>query len=53
MLESNDVLKALEKEGIYIHDVDFTRDYKGVFNKANLIKHLLSCGFRMQYTKRM
>jgi hypothetical protein len=40
MLESRKLLKYLEVEDIYIHYIDFTRDYKGVFNKSNLIKYL-------------
>jgi hypothetical protein len=47
MLENNEILKSLEAEGIYIHHTDFTRDYKGVFNKLDLITHLLFLGFRM------
>jgi hypothetical protein len=51
MLENKEVLNAMEEEGIYIHDVDFTRDYKGVFNKSNLIKYLIYKGCRMQHCK--
>jgi hypothetical protein len=40
--------KDLEDAGFYVHDIDFTRDYKGVFNKEQLTQHLLANGFRFQ-----
>jgi hypothetical protein len=41
--------QELEEEGLYVHDIDFTRDYKGVFNKQNLIKYLIEeKNFRME-----
>lgn len=34
---------------VYIHDIDFTRDYKSVFNKRAVIKHLVhECDFVKQ-----
>ena len=29
--------KAQYENHVYIHDIDFTRDYKGVFNKQMLL----------------
>jgi hypothetical protein len=40
----------LKKEDVFIHDVDFTRDYKGVFNKDMVVRHLMQHGFGMQNT---
>ncbi len=34
-------LDIMHKNNIYVHDIDFTRDYKGVFNKDKLIEHLI------------
>jgi hypothetical protein len=49
VIENPNLIDCLNKEGIFIHDIDFTRDYKGIFNKRELIQHLiLELGFRMQ-----
>ena len=43
--------KTLEDNNIFIHDIDFTRDYKGLFNKTELVDHLINnCGFRKENT---
>jgi hypothetical protein len=47
-LTAKPVLDLLETEGMFIHDVDFTRDYKGVFNKTKLISYLIQHGFGLQ-----
>ena len=41
LLEDNEKLAYLANNNIFIHDIDFTRDYKGVFNKEQVIKHLI------------
>jgi hypothetical protein len=48
MLETPEINAFLNKEGIYIHDVDFTRDYAGTFNKTSLIGHMVKNGFGLQ-----
>jgi hypothetical protein len=39
-MEKKELLEYFAEEGIYIHDIDFTRDYKGLFNKQELIQHM-------------
>ena len=39
LLEYNEKLSYLAKNNIFIYDIDYTRDYKGVFNKDEV--HLL------------
>jgi hypothetical protein len=52
VVENPELINCLNKEGIFIHDIDFTRDYKGVFNKRELIEHLVEeLGFRMEGCK--
>ena len=41
LLEDNEKLSYLAKNNIFIHDIDYTRNYKGVFNKEQVIKHLI------------
>ena len=41
LINNIDAIQYLHKNNIYIHDIDFTRDYKGVFNKKQVIKHLV------------
>ncbi|KAK8837707.1 hypothetical protein M9Y10_036247 [Tritrichomonas musculus] len=43
------VIDVLNKEGIFIHDIDFTQDFHGVINKESVIHYLLKQpNFRMQ-----
>lgn len=39
---SHSINQLLLSYGIYIGDVNFTQDFKGVFNKEQLIEHLIS-----------
>jgi hypothetical protein len=41
-------IESLQKDNIYINDIDFTQDFKGVFNKSAFIKYLLQQNFRME-----
>ena len=41
LLEDKEKLSYMAKNNIFIHDIDYTRDYKGVFNKEQVIKHLI------------
>ena len=41
ILENNEKLSYLVKNKIFIHDINYTQDYKGVFNKKQVIKHLI------------
>ena len=41
LLEDSNKIEFLHNNNVYIHDIDFTRDYKGVFNKRDVIKHLV------------
>lgn len=43
-------LELLAENNIFMHDIDFTRDFKGLFNKTELIEHLELKGFRYQGT---
>ena len=38
-------INILVENNIFIHDIDFTRDFKGLFNKKELIEHLQSLTF--------
>ncbi|KAK8888556.1 hypothetical protein M9Y10_033287 [Tritrichomonas musculus] len=42
LLEDSTKIEFLHGNNVYIHDIDFTRDYKGVFNKRDVIKHLVN-----------
>ena len=45
-------LRQLEENFIYKSDIDWTQDFKGSFNKDEIIEHLINnCGFRMQDDK--
>ena len=35
------VMQTLSDNGLYVHDIDFTRDYAGVIDKAEVIHYLL------------
>ena len=35
------VIDVLNKEGIFIHDIDFTQDFQGVINKQSVTQYLL------------
>ena len=39
LLEDEEKMQFLHDNKVFIHDIDFTRDYKGVFNKEDVIKH--------------
>ena len=42
-------IRQLEENFIYKSDIDWTQDFKGSFNKDEIIEHLINnCGFRMQ-----
>ena len=47
-ISNEENLDKLNKEGIYVGDIDFTQDFKGVFNKKKLTEYLLSIGYRLQ-----
>ncbi|KAK8836650.1 hypothetical protein M9Y10_037586 [Tritrichomonas musculus] len=42
LLEDEEKMQFLHDNKVFIHDIDFTRDYKGVFNKEDVIKHLIN-----------
>ena len=42
LLEDKEKLEFMHKNNVFIHDIDFTRDYKGVFNKEDVIKYLVN-----------
>lgn len=42
LITSIDNINKLQEEGLFIHDIDFTRDYAGVFNKDKLLQYLTS-----------
>ena len=44
-------LERLNREGLYVGDIDFTQDFKGLFDKDRLIKYMLSIGYRLQGKK--
>ena len=49
LLEDTHKIDFMHANSVYIHDIDFTRDYKGVFNKRDVIKHLVhECDFVKQ-----
>ena len=41
LLGDSTKIEFLHENLVYIHDIDFTRDYKGVFNKRDVIRHLV------------
>ena len=41
LLGDSTKIEFLHENRVYIHDIDFTRDYKGVFNKRDVIRHLV------------
>lgn len=41
LMEDINKIEFLHNNNVFIHDIDFTRDYKGVFNKRSVIKHLV------------
>ena len=41
LLEDTNKIEFMHSNNVYIHDIDFTRDYKGVFNKRDVVKHLI------------
>ena len=41
LLGDSTKIEFLPKNRVYIHDIGFTRDYKGVFNKRDVIRHLV------------
>lgn len=41
IITNTEVLVILNKEGIFVHDIDFTQDFQGVINKQQVIKYLL------------
>ena len=41
LLEDSVKIEFLHENHVYINDIDFTRDYKGLFNKSGVIKHLV------------
>lgn len=49
IITNTEVLITLNKEGIYINDIDFTQDFHGVINKKAVIEYLLQQnGFRRE-----
>ena len=45
-----DAVAALNELGIYIHDIDFTQDFKGVIQKQSVVQHLVNnYNFRVQH----
>ena len=49
IITNTEVLATLNKEGIYINDIDFTQDFHGVINMQEVIEYLLQQdGFRME-----
>lgn len=41
LLEDENKIAYLHENNVFIRDVDFTKDYKGVFNKKNVEKYLI------------
>ena len=50
-ISNKDNLDRLNREGLYVGDIDFTQDFKGLFDKDMLIKYMLSIGYRLEGKK--
>lgn len=49
LLDDTHKIDIMHANSVYIHDIYFKRDYKGVFNKRAVIKHLVhECDFVKQ-----